>query len=120
MRNTWLIRFFLNVIAVMFSAWLLDGIEVDGFVGAMIAALVISLINMFIRPLMILFTLPLTFLTLGLFLLVINALMIMLAGYLIDSLTVDGFWWALLFSIVLTVVNSILNSFFGLNRQNQG
>ncbi len=118
MKNSWLARFFLNILAVMFCAWLLDGVRVDGFIGAAIAALVLSIVNIFIKPIMILLTLPITLVTLGLFLLVINALMVLLADYLIDSLSVDGFWWALLFSLVLAVVNSLLYSIFGMNKKN--
>jgi putative membrane protein len=120
MRDSWIVRFFFNVIAVLFSAWLLAGISVDGFVGAAIVALVLGMVNIFIKPIMIILTFPITFVTLGLFLLVINALMILVTDYFVGSFFVDGFWWALLFSLVLTVVNSILNSIVGVNKNRRG
>lgn len=117
MKDSWIVRFFINVIAVLFSAWLLEGISVDGFVGAAIVALVLGIVNIILKPIMVILTFPITFVTLGLFLLVINALMILVTDYFVGSFSVDGFWWALIFSLVLTIVNSILNSIVGGNKR---
>lgn len=78
------------------------------FKAALLAALVLGIINATIKPLLILLTLPITVLTLGLFTLVINALLILLTSKLVPGFQVDGFWWAFLFSIILMVVNYIL------------
>ena len=93
---------------------------------ALLVALVISLLNTFLKPVLVFFTIPFTVVTLGLFLLVINAAIIMIASKLVPGFEVGGFWWALLFSIILSFVNSVLESLFGTktkpndnNNQNQ-
>ena len=101
-------RFLLNGLAVWAIAYLLDGVDIDGYLTALVVALVISLANATVKPLLIVLTIPITVLTLGLFLLVINALIILLADWLVDDFSIHNFWWALLFSILL----SIFNSFF--------
>jgi putative membrane protein len=73
-------------------------------------ALVLAILNAIVKPILILLTLPLTILTLGLFLFVINAVIILLAGSFIDGFVVDGFWWALLFSLLLSIITSLLTS----------
>jgi putative membrane protein len=103
-----IIKYLLTALAVYATADLLPGIHVDSFWMAIIVALVLGLLNVTIKPILILFTIPFTIVTLGLFILVINALVIMLAGWLIDGFTVDGFWWALLFSIIQSIIASIL------------
>ena len=84
-----------------------------------IIAIVIALLNTFLKPILILLTIPVTVLTLGLFLLVINAFIILFASELVNGFKVDGFWWALLFSIILSVVTSLLNSIAGTHKQPQ-
>ncbi len=103
-----IVKYLLTALAVYATADLLSGIHVQSFWTAIVVALVLGLINMTVKPLMIVLTIPFTIISLGLFLLVINALMIMLAGWLIDGFTVDGFWWALVFSIIQTIIASIL------------
>lgn len=100
-------------IAIYITAYLLPGIQLTDFVTALIAAVVLGLINAIVRPLILLLTLPVNFLTLGLFTFVINALMVLLAAEFVDGLAVQGFWWALLFSLVLAVINGLLQSMFG-------
>ena len=112
-----LIRLILTAVAVLVAAYLLPGVSVDGFFTAFVLALVLALLNVFVKPLLILFTIPLTFMTLGLFLLVINALMIMLADALVSGVYVDGFWWALLFSLVLSLINAFLNEMAGTKKE---
>lgn len=116
MKNSWMSRFLLNILAIMFCAWLLPGIEVNGFVGAVIVAVVLGIINAIVKPILIFFTLPITLITLGLFLLVIDSFMILLADAMLDSIWVKSWLWALIFGIVLSIVNSLLHSMVGLDK----
>jgi putative membrane protein len=97
-------------LAAILSAHFLPGIEMEDFTTAVIFALIFSFLNTFLKPILILFTLPITVVTLGLFLLVINALIIMLADRLIEGLYVSGFWWALAFSLLMSFIMSIFNA----------
>src|SRR5688572_31017193 len=90
-------------------AQLLGGIHVADFWTALVFAVVLALLNLFIKPLLILFTLPVTFVTLGLFLFVINALVVLLASKFVDGFSIDNFWWALLFSIILSIITSAID-----------
>jgi putative membrane protein len=103
-----LTRLLISTIAVILSAYLLPGVAVDSFITALLAAIVLSLLNVVVKPVLVILTIPITILTLGLFLLVINAIIIMFASSILSGFTVDSFWYALLFSIVLSLVNSIL------------
>lgn len=103
-----LIEIILSAIAVVVLANILPGIDVDGFITAIVVAAVLILLNLFVKPILILFTLPVTIVTFGLFLLVINALIILICDALVGGFQVDGFWYALLFSILLSLVQSIL------------
>jgi putative membrane protein len=89
-------------------SYLLDGIKFDSFWSAIVVAIVLAVLNAIIKPILILLTLPITLFTFGLFLFVINALMILLAEKLVDGFSVDGFWWALLFSLLLSLLTSLL------------
>jgi len=109
----WILKLLLTAIAVFILQKILPGITVDSYVDAIWVALVIGVLNSFVRPLLIFLTLPATIITLGLFLFVINAAMIQLAGYFLDSFTVVSFWWALLFSILLSFFQPILHSVLG-------
>jgi putative membrane protein len=103
-----IVRILLSGLAVFIAAYVLPGVHVEHFGYALLVAGVLALVNILVKPLLVLFTIPLTLLTLGLFLLVINALMILLVDYFITpGFTVDGFWWALVFSIILSIVNSL-------------
>ncbi|PZR40622.1 MAG: hypothetical protein DI538_03555 [Azospira oryzae] len=102
-----ILRFLLSGVAVMLAAYLLPGVHVTDYWTALLVALVLSIVNLIVRPLLILFTIPITVVTLGLFLLVINALMILLVDFLIDDFSVSGFWWALAFSLILSLFNSM-------------
>jgi putative membrane protein len=106
---SWIIRFLLNGLAVFLTAYLLPGVDVDGYSSALIVALVISLANILVKPILVVLTIPITIITLGLFLLVINALIILLADFLVDGFSVDTFWWALLFSLIMSVFNSLFD-----------
>lgn len=106
---SWIIRFLLNGLAVLLAAYLLPGVDLDGYGTALIVALVLSIANLIVKPVLIFLTIPITILTLGLFLLVINAGIILFADYLVDGFYVDGFWWALLFSLILSLFNSLFD-----------
>jgi putative membrane protein len=108
-----LLRLLVTALAAMLTAYLLPGVRLKDFVTAIILAVVLSLLNLLVKPVLIIFTLPVTIVTLGLFLLVINAIIILLASKLVDGFKVDGFWWALLFSLVLTLVSGFMNSIAG-------
>ncbi len=86
----------------------LPGIHIDSFWTALVLALVLAVLNGIVKPILIVLTLPITILSFGLFLFVINALIILLAGNFIHGFVVDGFWWALLFSLLLSIISSIL------------
>ncbi|WP_431158888.1 phage holin family protein [Winogradskyella poriferorum] len=107
-----IIRLLLNALAVFILAYVLDGVTVNGYIGALIVAIVLGVLNLLVKPLLILLTLPVTIMTLGLFLLVINALIILLADKLIDGFAVSSFWTALLFSVLLCILQSVLYSIF--------
>lgn len=112
-----LIKILVTSLAVLFSAYLLPGVSVDDYTTAILVAIVIALLNTFLKPILVVLTIPVTVLTLGLFLLVINAFIILFASELVTGFTVDGFWWALLFSIILSVVTSLLESIAGAHKQ---
>jgi putative membrane protein len=104
------LKILLTALAVIVLANILPGIKVDGYVAAIIVAVVISLLNMFVRPLLIFFTLPATIITFGLFIFVINACIILLADKLVDGFVVGGFFYALFFSVLLSIFRSALFS----------
>lgn len=104
-----IIKYLLTALAVYATSDLLEPhIKVDDYWMAIIVALVLGFLNVTVKPLMILFTIPFTIVTLGLFLLAINAAIIMLAGWLLDGFYVQNFWWALVFSIIQTIIASLL------------
>ncbi len=117
MRN-FIIKLFLNSVAVLLASYMLHGVHVESFGYAIIIALTLSLLNVFIKPLLIIFTLPVTILSLGIFLLFINTIIIEIAAYLIGrGFQVDSWWWAFLFSILLSILNSILENLLKLPNQ---
>lgn len=105
-----LIRILLTAVAVVLLAKFLPGVAVDSYVTAIIVAVVLAILNLIVKPVLVLFTLPVTILTFGLFLLVINAIIILLAHSFIAGFIVDGFWVALIFSLLLSILQSILFS----------
>lgn len=102
----------INSLVIFFGAYLLDGVSVKNYLTALGVAILLGLINIFIKPLIIFLTLPLTILTLGLFIWVINAWMIMLIDKLVEGFTVRNFWWALLFGLFISILNGILFRIF--------
>lgn len=107
-----ILRILLTAIAVVIIARFLPGVQIANFTSAIIVAVVLGLLRVTVKPILIFFTLPATILTLGLFLLVINASIIMLADYFVDGFAVSGFWVALIFSLLLSLFQSILYSIF--------
>lgn len=98
----------INSIVIFIGAYILEGVKIKSFWTAIGVAILLGLINMFIKPLIVLLTLPLTILTLGLFVLVINAWILLIIDKIVDGLTIKGFWWAVLYSIIISVLNSFL------------
>ncbi len=114
---SFLVRMLLSALAVVIVSYLLPGVIVDGFFAAIIVAVLLSVLNVIVKPILVVLTIPLTVFTLGLFLLVINAIIIMMADSIVPGFYVDGFWWALLFSILLTIVNALLTDLSGNKRR---
>ena len=108
--NNFFIKLLLTALAVLITAYLLPGVHVTNFFWALLVAAVLALLNVTIKPLLIIITIPVTVFTLGLFLLVINAIIILLASAIIPGFQVDDFWWALGFSLVLYLINKIFNN----------
>lgn len=102
------LKLLLTALAVFILSNVLSGIMVSSYTTAIIVALTISVLNMLVRPILVLFTLPVTILTLGLFLFVINAIIILLADALISGFVVNGFFTAIIFSVLLSVFRSLL------------
>jgi len=105
-----LVRLLITAVVAYGLSSILSGVQIPLFKDALIFALVLAFLNAIIKPLLILLTLPITVLTLGIFLFVINALIILLADRLMDGINVDGFWWALIFSLILSLIVSVLTS----------
>ena len=105
-----LVKWILFAIVIIFIAWIIPGISVSSFPAALLACIIIALINTFIKPVVELISLPVNFLTLGLFTFVINALLLMLAGVISPGFEVKGFFSALLGSIILAIFSGIINN----------
>ena len=118
-----IVKLCVSAIAVMITAYFLDGVtlgnnqfysgdsvELNKLCTAFLVAVVLAFLNTIVKPLLTILTLPITFYTLGIFLLVINAIIILFVNKLVDGFKVDGFWSALWFSIIVSIVNSVLGS----------
>ncbi|MHB1769679.1 MAG: phage holin family protein [Minisyncoccota bacterium] len=101
-------HWFVATLAIGIAAYIVPGVTIT-FIGALIAAVVLGALNLLIRPILLILTLPITILTLGLFSLVINALLVMLAAVLVPGFSVAGFWTAFLFALVLAIVNWVFH-----------
>lgn len=113
MRMGLLFRWVVNALGLVFVSWLFDGIQVDGVGWAFIAALILGIFNALVRPVLILLTLPITVVTMGLFILVINALMLWLTGALLAGFHVQGFWTAVGGALVLSLISFGVNALVG-------
>lgn len=105
-------KLILTALAAYFSAYITPGVEIRNFWSAIVVALVLMLLNSFVTPILEFISIPVTILTLGLFLFVINAVVILIASYLVGSFKVAGFWSALLYSAIFSVVSWILEMIF--------
>lgn len=105
-----LIRWLILTVAILSAAYLLDGMEVQGFTSAFFAAAVLGILNAILRPVLIILTLPLNILSLGLFTFVINAFLLKLASGVIPGFEVHGFWPALFGSLIISLVSWLLSS----------
>lgn len=106
-----LIRWIIITVAILISASILPGIRVESLMTAVVAAAILGIINTFLRPVLLILTLPLTILTLGVFAFVLNALMLLLVAYFVPGLEIDGFLWAFLGSLLISFVSWIANRF---------
>jgi putative membrane protein len=102
------LRILISAIVAFALSYILSGVHIQSFITALILAIVLGLLNLFVKPILVILTLPITIFTFGLFLFVINALIILLAAKFVNGFRVDGFWWALLFSLLLSVLTSFL------------
>nr|WP_246484661.1 phage holin family protein [Virgibacillus salarius] len=107
----WIVSIILNAVALIAVAQLFDSFHLDGFGTALLASLILAVLNVIVKPILILFTLPITILSLGLFLFIINAVTLMITQALMDaSFVIDGFGTAVLAAIILSIINLLLNS----------
>ncbi len=113
MLRRFLVTWAFNLVALWVAAVLLSGIDYDGFWVLVGASLVFSVVNIFVRPLVILFTLPLVIITLGIAPFFINLFMLYLTSWIVDDFTIGSFWWAFLATIIVWIVNAVLEAFFG-------
>lgn len=130
MAMNFLLKLFISAVAVIITAYFLDGVtignnqffitgspQLNKLLTALLVAIVLAFLNSIVKPVLTLLSLPITFFTLGLFLLVINALIILFADKLVDGFKVDGFWTALWFSLVLSLVSSFLDLLKGKEKE---
>ncbi|MDP2586185.1 MAG: phage holin family protein [Candidatus Komeilibacteria bacterium] len=107
-----LINWLIMSLAILATAYVLPGVALSGFGSALVVALVLGILNTFIKPLLIILTLPINILTLGLFTFVINALLIMLTSAMVPGFMLEGFLTALIFSIILSIIVYLLHLIF--------
>lgn len=112
-----IINILVTAVAVLITSNLLPGVTLDSFWTSLLVALVLAFMNSVVKPILTILTIPITLFTMGFFLLVINAGIILLTDKLVDGFQVSGFWWALLFSFILSVSTSILNMLLGNNNR---
>lgn len=125
-----LAKLFISTFAVLITGYFLSGVtigqnqffsvdspEINKFLTAFLVAVVLAFLNTIVKPILTILSLPITFFTLGLFLLAINAVIILFTDKLVDGFKVDGFWTALWFSLVLSIVSGILEAFSGNKKE---
>ena len=105
-----LVRLLINAVAVLICAYFIPGVTVDGFVSALWVAVALAILNTFLKPILMLISFPINLITFGLFTIIVNTIIILLADYLVPGLTIETFWLAVLFGIVLTIVSGILDN----------
>ncbi len=107
------VRFFITACGLLVATWLLEGVHLGGAVSLLFAALVLCAVNAIVRPIMLLLTLPITVVTLGLFLFVLNAAMLGLAALMVPGFIIDGFWTAVFGAIIISLTGMVANWFIG-------
>ena len=107
-----LARLVLNGVAIVIAAWLLPGLHISGPFAGLVAGVILGFVNAIVRPVLFFLTLPLTLITLGLFIFVLNAVCFGLTAWLVPGFSVDGFGWALLGALLVSIVSWILNGLF--------
>lgn len=112
-----IIRLLLNAVAILITSYLLSGVHVAGFADAFILAIVLAILNAILKPILIILTIPITVVTLGLFLIVINAGVLLMAASFVEGTSIEGFWWAVLFGLIVSILNSILYGLAGEKKQ---
>ena len=105
-----ILRLIVNVIAIMLAAYLVPGVTVGGWGTAILLALVLGILNVLVKPVLVILTLPVSFLTLGLFVLIINVLILFLAAALVPGFELASFWAALIFGLVMGLIQSVLHA----------
>ncbi len=110
-------KILVTAVAALIASYILPGVDINDSVTAIILAVVLALLNGFVKPILIILTIPITIVTLGLFLLVINVLIIELAAKIVPGFTVRDWWSALLFSILLSLTTALIESLIGTNRK---
>ncbi|MCX6178581.1 MAG: phage holin family protein [Chlorobiales bacterium] len=109
-----LIQWLINALAIYATAHILSGIHIKSFGAAILVALVLGLVNAIVRPVLVFFSIPFIIVTLGLFLLVINALLLQLSASLVGGFSIDSFWWAVAGSLVISAISWMLSALFNL------
>ncbi len=112
-----IVKFLVYSLSVVLTDWLLTGIHLDDVWAAMVVAAILGLLNAFVKPILVLFSIPITLFTFGFFLLIINGFTVWLTHLIVPGFGVDSFGWAILFSIVLSFVTWLNESLFGLNKK---
>ena len=107
------VRFLISACGLLLAAWLLEGVHFGGLLSLLFAALVLGVVNAIVRPVILVLTLPITVITLGLFLLVLNGAMLALAALLVPGFVIDGFWSALFGAIIVSLTGMVANWFIG-------
>jgi putative membrane protein len=105
-----LVNWIVTTLAIILSAYLLSGVTVRNISAALVAAVVLGLINAIVRPILIVLTLPLTILTFGLFIFILNAVLVLFASAIVPGFEVKNFWWALLFSLLFSIISTVIHS----------
>lgn len=104
-----LLRLLLNAIVILALGQILSGVTIDSYVTALVVAAILAFLNSFVKPILVILTLPITIFTLGIFLLFVNAFIILITVKLVDGFHVDNIWWAILFSVLLAILQSFLH-----------
>jgi putative membrane protein len=112
-------RILISALAVFIVAHIAPGVSVNNYLTALLLALVLTFLNQIVKPILTILTIPITVFTLGFFLLVINAFIVLMAEKLVDGFQVKGFWYALLFSLILSFITGFLNRLFGVKPENK-